>query len=315
MKRMIIPQVIKKGSTIGLVAPSFAITEEQLKISIQHLEDIGFKVNYSEHILSNYGYFANTDQQRADDLMEKFADKQINAIMCVRGGYGCSRISQIIDYKIIKENPKPFIGYSDITFLQNAILKKTGLVTFHGLTGVCDYNSFSIKSLMNVLTQPLSNYIFPYKREKDTESLPEFDKYTINKGKASGILIGGNLSVLVSMIGTDFEPDFKNKLVFIEDIDERTYRIDRMLTHLIQATNLKKSAGIIFGVFKNCSEKKTPRFSLKESIEGLIKPLEIPSSYGLSFGHIKNKITIPIGLKANFDADRKELQLDSNIHL
>lgn len=309
MKKIIIPQTLQKGSTIGLVAPAFAITKEQLRISVLHLKNIGFEVEYSENILSNYGYFAGSDQQRADELMQHFANKKIDAIMCARGGYGCSRIAETIDYELIRKNPKPFIGYSDCTFLQNAIFQKTGLVTFHGLTGVCDYNAFSTQALMRVLTQPLSNYTFPYEREKNTEHLAEFDRYTINKGKVNGILIGGNLSVLVSMIGTNFEPDFEDKLVFIEDIDERTYRIDRMLTHLIQATNIKKSAGIIFGVFRDCSEKKTPNFSLKEAISLLIKPLKIPSSYGLSFGHIKNKMTLPIGLKAHFDADQNRLQL------
>lgn len=315
MKKTIIPQALHKGSTIGLVAPAFAITEEQLRISILHLKNIGFEVEYSENILSNYGYFAGSDQQRANELMQNFANKKIDAIMCARGGYGCSRIADMIDYELIIQNPKPFIGYSDITFLQNAIFQKTGLVTFYGLTGVCDYNAFSTQALMSMLTEPLSNYTFPYKREKDTEDLAEFDKYTISKGEAKGVLLGGNLSVLVSMIATSFEPDFKDKLVFIEDIDERTYRIDRMLTHLIQATNIKEAAGIIFGVFRDCSEKKTPNFSLKEAISLLIKPLKIPSSYGLSFGHINNKMTLPIGLKAHFDANQNKLQLDANICL
>ncbi len=309
MHKIIIPKPLKQNDTIGLVAPAFAITNEQLEQSINNLQELGFKTKHTDIVLKKHGYFAGTDEQRANDLMQMFADKEINGIMCIRGGYGTSRICNLLDYNIIQNNPKPLIGYSDITFLQNAIFKETGLVTYHGLTGVCDFNSFSTQALTDVICNTNQNYEFKYNREPNTETLTEFDKYTITKGTAEGTLIGGNLSVLVSMIGTEFAPSYKNKIVFIEDIDERTYRIDRMLTQLVQATDLSEANGIVFGIFRACSETKQPFLTLKEAIEDIIKPLNIPSSYGLSFGHIKHKITLPIGLTAQFNADKNLLRI------
>lgn len=304
-----IPKKLKKGDTVGLVTPAFAITKEQLQISIKNLQSIGFKTYHTSSVLLKHGYFAGTTQQRTDDIMQMFCNKNIDGIMCVRGGYGSSHIAPLLNYKLIKQNPKPFIGYSDITYLQNAILQKTGLVTFHGLSGVCDYNDFSISALQNVIGKHLSNYTFPYLREANTEKLSEFDLYTINEGTAKGMLVGGNLSVLVSMIGTPFAPNYENKIVFIEDIDERTYKIDRMLTQLLQASNIRKASGIVFGAFRACDDTKKPTFSLRQAIDNLIKPTKIPSSYGFSFGHIKNKITIPIGINAEFDANNNRLKI------
>jgi muramoyltetrapeptide carboxypeptidase len=160
-----------------------------------------------------------------------------------------------------------------------------------------------------VLVEPRKKYKYPYKREEDTEMNPEFDRYTINGGKAEGELIGGNISVLDSMIGSKFEPDFRDKLVYLEEIEEKTYKVDKMLFHLLEATNLREAAGIALGVMGDCNTGEAPTLSLKEAIGDLLDPLDMPVSYGLSFGHIKEMITLPNGIRARLNADRNSLKL------
>ena len=219
------------------------------------------------------------------------------------------RILDMLDYDLIKENPKVFIGYSDITAFLSSIYENTGLITFHGPVGISSFNEFTVNSYTNIIETPQNKYKYQYLREKNTEETSEFDVYTINEGKAEGELTGGNLSVIVSMIGTKFEPNFENKIVFIEEIDEKTYKVDRMLTQLIQATNIKKASGIVLGIFKKCDGDEKPKLSLKEAITEILKPLNIPVSYGMAFGHVANKITIPVGIKAKMNADKNTLKL------
>lgn len=306
---MILPKRLKKGDTIGLITPAAGVTKEQLDSTIKKLEKLGYKTYHTKRIFAEYGYFAGSDKERAKDVMHMFTNNNVDAILSVRGGYGTSRIVDLLDFDKIQKNPKLFMGYSDITLLHIAIYQKTGLITYHSPLGVSTFNEFSIKSLMNVIANPLSQYEFKYMREPNTEDNPEFDLYTINRGQAEGILIGGNLSLLVSMIGTEHEPDFSNKIVFIEEIEEKTYKIDKMLVQLINGSNFKDAAGIVMGVFSDCNINDKPTLTLKEAITGLIKPLKIPASYGLSFGHISTKITIPVGINAEFNATKNTLKL------
>ena len=248
------PKSLKKNDTIGLITPAGVITEEQLKETVEKIEKLGFKTYYLPSVLSQYGYFAGTDQERAKELMHMFTNNEVDGILCVRGGYGGIRMMNMLDYGLIKQNPKVLIGYSDVTALLNSIYSQTGLVTFHGPVGVSDFNDFSVGSLDNVIFDPKKRYKYPYLREEGTEENPEYDKYTINKGKAQGELVGGNLSVLASMTGSAFEVDYKDKIVFLEDIDEKVYALDRWFTILLNGTNLKEAAGIVLGTFDNCSK-------------------------------------------------------------
>lgn len=300
---------LKKGDVIGLVAPGGPINKRQLEESIEKIEKLGFKTYHTASVLSQYGYFAGKDKERADDLIHMFTNQKVDAILAVRGGYGAIRILDLLDYNLIKQNPKVLVGYSDVTALLSAIYEQTGLVTFHGPVGISSFNKFSVKSLKKVLVKPKNNYKFPYKREKKTENNPEYDLYTVNGGIAEGELIGGNLSVLDSMIGSKFEPNFENKIVYLEEIHEKTYKVDKMLVHLLQATNIKNAAGIVMGVFSGCDGAEKPTLSLKEAITDLFFPLNIPMSYGFPFGHISTKITIPTGVKARLDADKNTLEL------
>ena len=305
----IFPNRLNVGDTIGLVTPGSSVTEKQLKKTVAKLENLGFKTFYKDSVLSEYGYFAGKDDERAKELMDMFTNNEVDAIHCVRGGYGSIRILDKLDYNLIKQNPKALIGYSDITALLTAIYQKTGLITFHGPVGVSPFNDFTFESFKRILMKPTSHYKYPYLREPETEINPEFDLYTINPGRAKGELIGGNISVLDSMIGSDYEPDFEKKIVYLEEIGEKTYRVDKMLFHLLYATNLKKAAGIVLGVFSECNINDAPTISLKQAIDDLIKPLDIPVSYGLSFGHIDTMITIPTGIKAKMNAKKNSLTL------
>lgn len=305
----IFPEKLVRGMRIGLVTPGSPISEEQLKEAVAQLECMGFNTYYEPSVLAQYGYFAGTDRERAEELMSLFKNKEVDAIMCVRGGYGSDRILNLLDFTEIGNNPKIFIGFSDITALLSAIYEKTGLVCFHGPMGVSDFNDFTLHSFENILMKPHNRYKYPYKRKKNTIGDPEFDFYTISEGQAAGELIGGNLSVLVSMIGTKFEPDFENKLVFIEEIDEKTYRVDRMLTQLVEGTNIKKANGIVLGIFYKCNINDKPTLTLRQAVTDILKPLEIPVAYGFPFGHVKLNMTIPVGVNAKFNADKKTLKL------
>jgi muramoyltetrapeptide carboxypeptidase len=303
------PKKLQKGDTIGLVTPGGPIKERQLTETIKKLNELGFKTFHTDNVLAEYGYFAGTDEQRADDLMHLFKNPDVDAILAIRGGYGAIRILDLLDYEIIRQNPKALIGYSDVTALLCSIYEKTGLVTFHGPVGISTFNEFSLNSLEKVLIKPKRRYKYPYQREVKTDENSEYDLYTINKGKAKGILIGGNLSVIDSMIGSKFEPDFNDKIVYLEEVHEKTYKVDKMLVHLLQATNIKEASGIVFGIFTGCNKGDTPKLTLKEAISALFKPLGIPVSYGFPFGHIATKITLPTGVRAKFNATKNRLKL------
>jgi muramoyltetrapeptide carboxypeptidase len=305
----IFPRALQKGDLIGLVTPGSPITQEQLEDAVQKIEDLGYKTYYRESVLSEYGYFAGKDRDRADELMHMFTNEEVKGIWCVRGGYGSIRILNLLDFDRIKQNPKVFLGYSDITALLTSVYEQTGLITYHGPLGVSDFNEFSLQSLQRVVVDPRKKYNYPYRREAGTEDNPEFDLYTLNGGKAEGQLIGGNISVLDSMIGTRFEPNFEGRVVYLEEIDEKTYKVDKMLFHLLEATNLKKAAGIVLGVMGNCNGSEAPTLSLKQAIGDLLEPLDMPVSYGLSFGHIKEMVTLPNGIQARFNANRNSLKL------
>ncbi|MEN8228555.1 MAG: LD-carboxypeptidase [Bacteroidota bacterium] len=305
----IFPKRLKRGDLIGLVTPGSPITEEQLAETVSKLEGLGFRTTYNDSVLSEYGYFAGKDRERADELMEMFTREDVDGIWCVRGGYGSIRILDLLDFDLIRQNPKVFIGYSDITALIASIYEQTGLVTFHGPVGISDFNRFSLKSLEKVLMDPGATFKYPYNREKRTRDNPEYDRYTLTGGMAEGELIGGNISVLDSMIGSRFEPDFEGKIVYLEEIEEKTYRVDKMVFHMLSGTNLKKAAGIVMGVMGDCNINDEPRLTLKRALDDLLKPLGIPVSYGFPFGHIKRMITIPTGIQASFDADKNSLKL------
>ncbi|WP_047419738.1 LD-carboxypeptidase [Cellulophaga sp. Hel_I_12] len=305
------PNRLKIGDTIGLIAPASAIKEDVLEAAKETLRSLGFIPYHTHRILGNHGYFSNTDEERATDLNEMFANPNVHGILCARGGYGCTRIMQSIDYDLIKKNPKVLLGFSDITALANGIYKKTGLITFHGPVGSTLNNEYSIEQLENILITPKDNLRIENVSLDDTQMKDsEFERYTINSGKATGKLVGGSLTLITAMIGTPHEIDFTGTIVCIEDVEEAPYRMDRMLTQLLEGPTFKKAAAVMLGVSKGCDKPPKPDgFTLKEVMIDRIKPLNIPAAYGMSFGHVDHNFTIPIGIAATFDADAMTLDL------
>lgn len=312
-KRPIIkPKRIKEGDRIALVAPGSYISESELQDSVKNLSDLGFQVTFSERLTLQNGYFSGTDSQRAEDLMEMFEREDVDAIMCVRGGYGCARILPLLDYNIIRHNPKILIGYSDVTALLYGIFKNTGLITFHGPVATSTFNDFSVNNFKNVLMNPESNKKFFNANPSSDENI--YGVQPLVEGKAKGRLIGGNLSIMVSLIGTKYDIDYSNKIIFIEEIGEEPYRIDRMLTQLIQADKFKKAAGIMMGIFSKCEPKEkdasfSKSFSLMEVLKDRFSGFKIPVIYGMSFGHVKDKFTIPFGALAELDTSEQSFTL------
>ena len=306
------PKRLQMGDTIGLVAPGFALDTEPIYLAVDTLKKMGFKAFYTERIEGNHGYFSNTDEERAKDINEMFANPDIDGILCARGGYGCTRILDLLDYETIANNPKAFIGFSDITALINTFYKKTGLVCFHGPVGKTLDDEYSQAYFKKVLMEPQE--VLPIKNAilEDPKQYrnSEYYRYTITPGTAEGELVGGSLSLVTAMIGTPYEIDFTDRIVFLEDVEEAPYRIDRMLTQLTQVDTFLKAKGIVFGVCKGCDRKRTTdNFTLKEVITDRLAPLGIPAVYGMSFGHIPQNATLPIGILARLNAYKKQLRL------
>lgn len=301
-----IKSLLNPGNKVGLITPAGFINEEMLNKAIQNISSLGLKPIYYNSVLEKTAYLAGTDQSRLNELHSMYENENIKAIVCVRGGYGVTRIIDKINYDLIKKNPKLLIGYSDITALIAAIYKKTGIIGFHGIVGAGDFTKFTEDNFRHLF--------FSNSNEVNIRIFGNHKKnaYVINKGDFEGELSGGNLAVICSLTGTPFEPDWNNKIVFLEDVGEAPYKIDRMLTQLISGGKFNNVNGIIFGKFRDCEPEETESensFSLKKVISERIKPLNIPAVYGFSFGHIKNKVIFPVGIKAFFNTETFSLSL------
>ncbi len=276
------------------------------------LRSFGFKVKPGEHLYKRHGYLAGEDKQRASDVNKMFADKGVDAVYCLRGGYGSPRILPHLDYDLIKKNPKVIVGYSDVTALLNAIYSKTNLVTFHGPIAKQNFTDYTLKNFKKVLFSPQANIELatpPVFEAKEGQAEKDNRLITVTPGKATGQLIGGNLSLMVKLVGTPFEPSYKNKILFLEDVEEQPYRVDGMLTHLLIAGRLKQLAGIVFGKCTDC-EAKGASLSLEQVIQDRLGNLNIPVLKGVMIGHIDDMATIPVGAIATLDASRKRLTLN-----
>ncbi|MBU0561627.1 MAG: LD-carboxypeptidase [Bacteroidetes bacterium] len=308
------PKALKPGDSIGLVSPGSSIDEEELKDSITNIENLGYKVVYEDSILDSTGFLAGLDDVRADELNKMFARDDVDGIICARGGYGAMRIIPQLNYELIRKNTKVLLGYSDITALHFALYSQAGVVSFHGPVGISTFNEYSINYLQSVIGGSSSSLEFISSSEDLLKDNQAYQRYVINGGSAKGELVGGNLSIAAALIGTPYDVSYKNKIVYLEDIGEEPYRIDRMLTELLLAGKLQECSGIALGVFMDCEQdKEKPAYknsqSLKEVFFDRLEPLKIPTVYGLSFGHISNKFTIPFGVKAELVSDNYKLRL------
>lgn len=295
------PNRLPHNARLGLVAPASPIYDpSDFDQMVESLTEIGYELVLGEHVKDRNGYLAGKDEDRVADIHAMFADNSIDGILCIRGGYGSNRILDLIDFQVISANPKPFIGFSDITSLHMAILKKTGLVTFHGPVGKSDWNMFTTNSWNSVLIEG----------ESPTFEVPDDqeDAFLINPGTSRGHLVGGNLTVLTSLIGSDYLPDFNGAILFLEDVGEDVYRVDRMFSQLRLAGILDQISGLVFGKCTNCSAGANS-LSLKEVLEGYLIPLNIPAFYGAMISHEEQNITLPVGIQAEINADKKTIQL------
>jgi len=303
-----IPPRLKPGDTVGLITPGSYISDDGVDKAVKNLESLGLKVKKGKNLRAENGFTAGTDAERLADLHAMFADPEVNAIWCARGGYGCGRLLPQIDYKLIRRNPKILIGYSDITALAIAVAKETGLVTYHGPVGSSDFTEYTLGYLRGAVME--GERYSPIIRPEVTAEGSVYEAYTITPGRATGSLWGGNLSLLAASAGTAYEPPIKGSLLFIEDIGEDPYRIDRMLTQLRQAWDLQRCAGIALGVFKGCEADADDRsLTLRETLTGRFSDLGIPVAYGFPFGHIRDMCTLPMGVRAEMDTEGMRLRV------
>lgn len=298
---------LKTGDTIAITSPAGAVWDEaQIEKFTGILKNFGFEVVYGNTLKQKLGYFSGTDSERAKELNSFFADKKIKGIFSMKGGWGCARIIDQMDYNLIAQNPKVLIGFSDITTLLNVIYAKTGLITFHGPVGNSGWNDFTSNVFKSVVMKG-EQLVFPSGPSEEDKII------TFSKGTASGTLVGGNLSVLSSIVGSGYLPDFRGKILFIEETKEEPYRIDRMLTQLKLAGIFKQLNGIAIGKFVKCeAEEPQKAFTFMQVLEQHFKTLTIPVFYGLMTGHIENKLTLPVGIDVNMNADTGVLKLNES---
>ena len=305
------PKALKKGDLIGLITPGSYIDDDGLQTAIDNIESLGFRVKLSENIRKVRGYNAGTKQERVDDIHSMFLDSEVKGIWAARGGYGSTGILPLINFDLIKDNPKVFVGYSDITALHLAIFKETGLVTFHGPVASSKFTDYTKKYILDMITSKgIPPKIYP---SANNDNLVADNKYfkpqVFNKGTAKGQLRGGNLSLITSLIGTPWELDISDKLLFIEDIEEAPYSIDRMLIQLNQNQGLNNTRGIAFGVFDDSDKPKSEKsLELDEMFVDNMKGVDVPSGYGFSFGHIDDQVTLPMGINAIMNSEDRTIQ-------
>lgn len=306
MTRMLRP--LKPGDTVGVIAPSGSLKDHARVDQAAHmLERHGFTVKLGATCRSTYGYLAGEDALRIADVHAFFMDPDVAGILCLKGGYGTPRILDRLDYDIIREHPKVFVGYSDITGLHLAINRHCGMPTFHGPMGISDTllqgEVFSTQSWLTALTSSA-----PLGRLDNPADVAPVQ--TLNGGVACGPIIGGNLSLVAATMGTPYEIDARGKILFFEDIDEQPYRVDRMLTQLRLAGVFEACAGIVLGDWNNCvPEEDALSLELREIFRDILIPTGKPIVMGFQAGHCAPMITFPFGVQAKLDADACTLEL------
>ncbi len=310
VQKLLKAKILKAGDTIGIITPAGALgNEESIIITKEVLTHFGFKVKEGKHIRARYGNLAGSDEQRLEDLHAMFADKSIDGILCIRGGNGASRLLPHIDYELIRNNPKVLLGYSDITALILAFYHKVGLVSFHGMVGISTWTNYTAGLFKD---QFLENKlaVFENPAKSTSEIIQHKDRIkTITSGVAEGVMIGGNLTLLSGLCGTPYLPDFKDAILFLEEIDEQTERVDRMFCQLMNAGILQQIKGFIFGKCTNCGPGGGyGALTLEQILNDYIKPLGIPAYSGAMIGHITDQFVMPVGVRARMNADTGKIE-------
>lgn len=291
------PPALEPGARVALVAPAGPLrNEEELRVAEENVRAFGWEPVTGNYVLARNGYLAGSDDERLADFNAAARDPSIDAIWCVRGGYGAMRLLEEVDYEAFARGGKSLIGFSDITALHAAIGARADLVTFHGPTARQALTPFSRRSM----EQALRNTGDPF---PDTEELR-----MLTPGTARGPLAGGNLALLAALCGTAYAPRFDGAILVVEDVGEAVYRVDRMLTQLRLAGALERCVGIVFGQFTERPESPDGR-PLDEVLEETARALDLPCIAGAPVGHVDDQWTIPLGAMAELDADVATLRL------
>lgn len=292
-KNSIRPPRLKPGDTIGIVAPAGPFDPDKFMKGKTVLESMGFQTFFNEDIFQKHGFLAGSDIQRADQVNRMFADPTVQAIVCARGGYGSMRILSFLDFETIRTHPKIFLGFSDISALLSVLYDRCSLVTFHGpvVTTLAKATEKTLTALQMVMTSPL------------TVELTTENGLVIKSGVCSGLVIGGNLTTLCHLVGTTYAPKLNGKILFLEDVGEMPYRVDRMLTQMKLAGCFNGLAGLVLGAFEECG----PLNEIVENLGNIFEDIDIPILAGFDIGHGKHNLTIPMGLGATLDTERKKL--------
>jgi muramoyltetrapeptide carboxypeptidase len=300
------PPKLKAGDTVGVVSLAAAVEQESLERGLGLLRSLGFRVRVSKRVLERDDILAGSDRARADELQAFFADPDIRAIFVARGGYGSGRILPLLDFEAIALTPKPFIGFSDLTFLLNPIVERARMVSFHGPmlaleNEIQERHRLSFAHLRKLLTGEIDNF------EMEAQQV-------LHPGNAEGELMGGCLSIVSDMLGTPYAPNFDRKILFLEEVGERAYRIDRMLVQLRQAGALGRCAGIVFGAIRPFGGEENESRMIHRFAAEQTAGLGIPVLFGIDAGHFTNNLALPFGVRARIDtAARRLTVLESGV--
>jgi muramoyltetrapeptide carboxypeptidase len=312
MKPLIKPPRLQPGDTVGLIAPGGYTTEKSIAKARRNIESLGLKVREGASLREVNGNYGGSVPQRLADLHAMFGDPEIKMIWPIRGGSGCISLLAHLDFKLIRANPKILLGYSDITALHLAIFKHAGLVTFHGPVASSTLTDYAIEHMMAVLSDPQPTYTIPMALENSRRALeePQFAMRTVHAGVATGPLMGGNLSLVAALAGTPYAADFKDSILFLEEVNEAPYRIDRWMTQLDLSVGFAKAAGVMVGVCEGCGpEHEDISLTLDQTLDIHLQPLSVPAVTGYSIGHIRDQFTIPMGIRATLDTERQTVTL------
>lgn len=296
---------ILPGSTIAVIAPAFSVNPDKLKAGMKYLEGKGYNIKPAKSLSNSWGYFSADDDQRAREINDNFADSEVSAIICARGGWGTLRLLDKLDYELISKNPKALVGYSDITTLQLAIWHKSRIPSISGPMVAVE--------MANDLTKVTEKYFWEQLENDSKDYTIQLDQFIniefLKEGSCVGVLLGGCLSLISHQLGTPYMPNVENSILFIEDIGEDVYKIDRYLAHLKQNGVFQKIKGLIIGEFLDCEDNSKPNFTIRELFSHYISEINGPIIYNFPYGHSMEKVSLPIGMLGKFDSTSRKFTI------
>lgn len=291
--------ILKKGDKIGIIAPSVGLKDKDIAPTIDYFKKIGLKPILANNLTKDYRYMAGSDKERANSINKFFKNTDIKALFCLRGGAGATRILDLLDYNIIKQNKKPIFGLSDSTAIQNALISKANLISYTGFLPLYDLERENINK---TLQTSLENTLF-------TNNQKIISGSCLKKGECKGKIVGGCLSVLTYLCGTQYFPNLTGKILLLEDIGEKTYKIDLMLNQLKQQKNFNKLKAIIIGQFHNCIISDKEDGTIEDCIKDFTNGLNIPIITNFAYGHIKERYVIPLNKTVTLKSTNKECSI------